>query len=95
MPEWSQEDSKTLELFLSSDTGKKAFLGITQLTLSRIEHCIDSGSHNPGYSLGYAAGFRDGAGALQTMFGATPQTEENEQDEWQTLLEPLTRNERR
>ena len=66
-PVWTREEAKLLEQFLNSQLGQKIKTVIFRWIVKQSLTSIDRGSTDAQYNVGYAAGFRDGIGCLDTL----------------------------
>jgi|TARA_R100001530_G_scaffold28654_5_gene22682 hypothetical protein len=65
-PSWTNEDAKVLELFLSSDTGKKLGMTLLNMVIKTQSSCIES-KKDLEYNAGFANGFKGAVSSIESL----------------------------
>jgi len=66
-PTWTKQEAEQLQAFLASQLGQKIKTVIFSWIVKQSLASIDRGANDAQYNVGYAAGFRDGIGCLDTL----------------------------
>ena len=65
-PEWTNEDALKLELFLTTDTGKRLGMTLLNMVIKTQSSCIEN-KKDLEYNAGFANGFKGAVSSLEAL----------------------------